>query len=111
MANDTNKVCRLLAIVVGLIWTTFANADWHSGKVTAVQIAYDGSTITFVAAGHVRSNCTCYAAWPNSMCLNRSRLSFKEEVAMLYSVRARAGVLAYNIDETTCQVVAMYESD
>ena len=45
------------------------------------------------------------------MCLNRSRTSFKEEVAMLYMARARGSTFAYNIDETTCQVIAMYETD
>lgn len=76
-----------------------------------MQIGYDGSTIMFTVAGHVRSNCTCYPTWPNTMCLNRSRLTFKEEVAMLYSGRARGTEVYYNIDETTCSVVAMYESD
>jgi hypothetical protein len=88
-----------------------AHADWHGGKVTTVQIAYDGRTIVFTLAGHSRTNCTCYSPWPNTLCLNRARDSFKEEVAMLYSVRARAADLNVNIDEATCSVVAMYETD
>jgi hypothetical protein len=86
-----------------------ARADWHSGVVTAVKVGYDGG-ITFNIAGLNRSNCTCYSAWPSDVCLNRSRTSFKEEVAMLYSIRARGGILNINIDEVTCSVVAMYES-
>jgi hypothetical protein len=86
-----------------------AHADWHGGKVTQIDIAYDGSTITFVVAGWSRSNCTCYASWANTMCLNRSRLTYKEEVALLYMARARDTVLFANIDETTCSVNAMYE--
>jgi hypothetical protein len=94
-----------------LLSASAANADWHSGKIIRIQVAYDGSTITFVTTGYVRSNCACYAAWPDSMCLNRSRASFREEVAMLYMARARGSTFAYNIDEATCQVVAMYETD
>jgi hypothetical protein len=45
------------------------------------------------------------------MCLNRRRSSFKEEVAMLYSAKARGATLSVNIDETPCQVVAIGESD
>ena len=86
-----------------------AQADWHGGKVSQVNIGYDGSTITFVIAGWVRNNCTCYAVWNNTMCLNRSRLTYKEEVALLYMARARDSVLYANIDEATCSVVAIYE--
>jgi len=106
MKKLTSLVAALFVFVSPL-----ALADWHGGKVTTVQIAYDGSTIVFTLAGHSRNNCTCYSAWPNTICLNRARVSFKEEVAMLYSVRARGGDLHVNIDETSCSVVAMYEAD
>lgn len=102
----TFKALAALALV-----TPLAHADWHGGKVTAVFVAYDASTVTFTIAGYSRNNCTCYSAWPNTLCLNRDRPSFKEEVAMLYSVRARGGELHVNIDESTCSVVAMYEAD
>lgn len=101
----------ILCSVTGFIATQDARADWHGGRVNNVSIAYDGSTVTFTVAGHSRNNCTCYSPWSGNMCLNRSRASFKEEVALLYSVRARGGSLNYNIDETTCYVVAMYEAD
>jgi len=101
----------LFAALALLLCASSANADWHGGKLIRIQVAYDGSTVVFVAAGHIRSNCTCYSAWPDAMCLNRSRTSFKEEVALLYLARARGSNFYYNIDETTCQVVAMYESD
>jgi hypothetical protein len=88
-----------------------AHADWHIGKILSLNIAYDGSTITFALAGHTRNNCTCYATWPNTLCLNRSRLTFKEEVAFLYSARARDKEIAVNIDEASCSVVALYETN
>jgi hypothetical protein len=94
-----------------LLVASAAHADWHSGKIQRIFIAYDGSTITFQAIGHTRNNCTCYAAWPDTMCLNRDRTSFKEEVALLYMARARGSTISYNIDEATCQVVSIYESD
>ena len=102
---------KLFAVAVSLAFATAADADWHSGKVTQLGISYDGSTVSFIVAGWTRNNCTCNTAWPNNMCLNRSRTSFKEEVAMLYSARARGTALAAHIDETTCSVVALYEID
>jgi len=105
------QLSRFFAVAVTLAFATVANADWHIGKVTQLGISYDGSTISFVLEGWVRSNCTCNTAWPNNMCLNRSRASFKEEVGMLYSARARGSVLRANIDEGSCSVVALYELD
>lgn len=91
--------------------TAPAFSAWHGGTVRFLAVAYDGSTIAFQLLGWSRNNCTCYAPWPDSMCLNRSRASFKEEVAMLYSARARGATLNANIDENTCQVTALYEID
>ena len=102
---------KLFAIAVTLAFATAAHADWHTGKVTQLGISYDGSTVSFIVAGWTRNNCTCNTAWPNNMCLNRSRTSFKEEVAFLYSARARGTAVGANIDETTCTVVALYEVD
>ena len=99
-----------IALALALI-APAAQADWHGGKVTQINVGYDGSTITLVVAGWVRTNCTCYAAWPSTMCLNRNRLTYKEEVAMLFSARARGTELFAHIDETTCSVVALYEVD
>jgi hypothetical protein len=101
---------RTIVVALALI-APAAHADWHGGKVIEINIAYDGSTLTFVVANWVRNNCTCYSTWPNTMCLNRARLSYKEEVAMLFSARARGTDLYANIDETTCSVVALYEVD
>jgi hypothetical protein len=103
------RFVRTLLPFLALVAVT-AHADWHGGKVTQINIAYDGSTITFAIAGHSRNNCSCYSAWPSVLCLDRSRISFKEEVAMLYSARARGTEVFVNIDETSCEVVAMYEA-
>jgi hypothetical protein len=102
---------KFLFALIALLSASAANADWHGGKVVRVLIAYDGSSVVFVVAGHARNNCTCYSPWPDAMCLNRTRSSFKEEVALLYMARARGSTLSYNIDENSCQVQAMYESD
>jgi hypothetical protein len=104
------KLASMLAMVVLALTAMNARADWHGGRVTQINIGYDGSTVTFVVEGWTRSNCTCYSAWPSSMCLNRSRASFKEEAAMLFSARARGTELYAHIDEASCQVVALYEA-
>jgi hypothetical protein len=88
-----------------------AYADWHSGRITQISFGYDGSTITFAISGWSRNNCTCYSTWPNTMCLNRSRVSFKDEYAWLLKARAMDQYINVNIDESTCSVVAMYEND
>jgi hypothetical protein len=87
-----------------------AQADWHSGKLTALKFAYDGTTVTFNIAGYARTDCTCYANWSSDLCLNPSRPSFKAELAFLMSARARETAVFVNIDETTCYVTAMYEA-
>jgi hypothetical protein len=105
---------KLLGTIVALtssLAAPLAHADWHVGRIVSLNIGYDGSTITFTLAGHIRNNCTCFSTWPNSLCLNRSRLTFKEEVAFLYSARARDKEIAVNIDEASCSVVALYETD
>jgi hypothetical protein len=84
-------------------------ADWHSGAITGLHVGYDGTTIMFDMAGFVRSNCTCYSPWPNYMCLDRSRVSFREEFAMMETARLTGVTMNVNIDEVTCKVLAMYE--
>ena len=97
----------IVIAAVGLV-SHEAYADWHGGRVMQINIGYDGA-ITFTVDGWARSNCTCSPTWSTVMCLNRARTSFKEEVAMLFSARARDTELFAHIDETTCSVVAMYE--
>src|SRR5262245_39815978 len=98
----------LLAIILcGLAAT--AGADWHQGKVTSLGFAYDGTTVVFTIDTVSRSNCVCYPPWPNNMCLNRSRPSFKEEFAWLLKVRTVGQSINVNVDENTCMVLAMYE--
>jgi hypothetical protein len=103
------KLSKLLIPVVLALTASVSTADWHGGRVTQINIGYDGSTITFVVEGWVRTNCTCYSVWSNTMCLDRSRASFKEEAVMLFSARARETELYANIDEASCRVVALYE--
>jgi hypothetical protein len=109
--HPMNKLTGSIVALALALAAPLAHADWHIGKILSLNIAYDGSTITFALAGHTRTNCTCYPTWPNTLCLNRSRLTFKEEVAFLYSARARDKEIAANIDEASCSVVALYETD
>jgi len=88
-----------------------AQADWHTGRITQIGTAYDGATVAFHVEGWSRVNCTCYANWPDAMCLDRTRTSFKEDMAMLLSARARGTPIMANIDESSCKVVALYETD
>jgi hypothetical protein len=105
---------RLAAAAAFILMTVASGpalADWHSGTVSNVGVAYDGSTVVFTLSGYSRNNCLCYAAWPANLCLDRTRTSFKEEYAWLLSARARGAVVNVNIDETTCKVIAMYDAD
>ncbi len=102
---------RLLGAAVALAVSQTANADWHIGRIVQINFGYDGSTITFIVEGWTRNNCTCYSTWPNTMCLDRTRTSFKEELAWILKARATGQSIGANIDETTCKVVALYESD
>jgi hypothetical protein len=104
------KMLKSFAVALALcVVAPLAHADWHLFKIGNISIGYDGSTVTFSLQGYSRNNCTCYPTWNTNMCLNRSRLTFKEEVAMLYSLKARDKEIAVNIDEASCSVVAMYE--
>jgi len=105
------KFIRFAAALVLCMAAPMAQADWHMGKIMYVSIGYDGSTISFRLQGVPRSGCTCYPTWDTNMCLNRSRVSFKDELALLYSVKARDREIAVNIDESSCSVIAMYEPD
>lgn len=98
-----------LAATLMLLGASAAHADWHSGNITQISFGYDGSTVAFTISGYSRSDCTCVSAWPNMACLDRARVSFREEYAFLLSARARGTPIAVNLDETTCRVVAMYE--
>lgn len=92
-----------------LLQSQSAEADWHQGTITGINFGYDGSTISFVLSGWSRSNCTCYSTWPNSMCLQRSRTSFKEEFAWLLKAKAMDQVVSVYIDETSCAANALSE--
>lgn len=105
-----SKWVRAIA-ALAVLFAPAAYADWHGGKVTTFKVAYDGQTVTFNIAGYARTNCTCYASWNTDLCLDRSRASFREEVAMLLSARARGTDVHVNINETTCFVTAIYEAD
>jgi hypothetical protein len=92
-----------------LVWE-LAIAGWYSGRITHLAIGYDGTTTVFKIENFNKTNCTCYPTWPEYMCLDRSRPSYKEEFAILMSARARGTAVNPHIDETTCTVVAIYEA-
>jgi hypothetical protein len=103
------KRWSLAFVLLFVALAPMAHADWHRGKIATIQIGYDGSAVTFTVAGYVRNDCACYPVWPNTLCLERNRATFREEIAMLYSVLARGTSVFVNIDEASCKVEAMYE--
>lgn len=92
----------LLALACGA-----ARADWHYGKVINIYFAYDGSNVTLLIEGLAKTGCTCYSSWPERQCLDRTHVSFKEQLAAIYLAKASGATLAINIDETTCKVIAL----
>lgn len=100
---------RGLVLTAFFLVSPFASADWHYGTVTQLGFEYNGSTITFRLHGWDRNNCTCAPSWPNQMCLNRDRSTFKEEYAWLLSARVGQRVIGANIDEASCRIVALFE--
>lgn len=102
---------RAAFAIAALLAASPSLADWHSGTVTQLGVGYDGSTITVVISGWSRNNCTCYPAWPNTACLNRSRASFSQEYAQLLSARRAGTTISINIDETSCSIISVYETE
>lgn len=84
-----------------------ARADWHTGRVAAIEFGYDGRTVqpTLTGFSHPQQ-CTCYSTW-NNICLDRNRPTFKEELAALYLAMTAGYEISLNIDETTCFVQAV----
>lgn len=105
------RIAAALLSLLGAALATSAHADWHYGTVNELSIGYDGSTVTVKVTGLQRSNCTCYASWPDQACLDRTRASFLEEYALLLSARRTGQAVGINIDETTCKILAIYEVD
>ena len=105
------QTIRIISSILALGLASAAQADWHTGKIIQFGHGYDGSTVTFLLSGWTRSNCTCYATWSNQMCLDRSRVSFKEEYAWLLRSRTTGQTVNVNIDEVSCKLIALYESD
>lgn len=107
---NTTIFKTIAAAILATLASASAQADWHSGQIESLYVAYDGSTVTMDIVGWDRTNCTCYPTWATNMCLDRSRMSFKEELALAYSAKARGKAIAVNIDETTCKVIAIGEN-
>lgn len=114
MWNPINGMIRgKRSVVLALLLLAVSQtgwADWHEGTVDQLGIGYDGSTIVFRLSGWTRSNCTCYSTWPNQMCLDRARTSFKEEYAWILRARTTSQRVQVHIDETSCKVVALFET-
>lgn len=102
---------RVFVVLFLVCFASIANADWHTGKVSYIGVGYDGETITLKIEGWSRSNCTCYSSWPSHMCLDNSRATKKFEEAFILSARARQAPIKVNLDETTCKISSVAESD
>lgn len=99
----------LIYTILILANITAANADWREAKITSVAVGYDGKTIAFQIAGWIRNDCTCYPTWSSSMCLDPARESYQFEKSMVLMARARDMAIHVNIDEASCQVIALEE--
>lgn len=102
MITKTLK-CVISVLVVSA--AASAHADWHTGLVQDLGHDY-GSVTTFRLIGYSRTNCTC-GTWPNYICLDRTRVSQKEELALLLSAKAMGRSVSLNMDEVTCKVTAI----
>jgi hypothetical protein len=101
---------RLLMIVVAFLPMN-ANADWHQGAVQMLSFGYDGQTLAFRIAGVSKTTCTCYSPWPDHLCVSRTRQDFKELYAFFLKARATREPVWVYIDESTCSLLAAYETD
>lgn len=93
--------------IFALLISGQAYADWHQGTVTHITYGYDGQTVTFGLSGLSKSNCTCYPAWPDYLCLDFNRGTNKQELATLLSAETTGATIAIYIDETTCKLLAL----
>jgi hypothetical protein len=101
----TKKI--ITAVFAALLMAAGASrADWHSGTVRDIYYSYDGSLATFTLVGFSKAGCTCYSPWSDRMCLNRTRTTYKEEMATLLTAKATGQTIQANIDEATCSVIA-----
>ena len=100
---------KYILLFVVCILPSVSNAGWYGGKISQINVGYDGQTITVIPEGWSRDNCTCYSGWPNTMCLDASRDTSNFERSLVLSARARGTRVFFMIDETTCMVRAMYE--
>lgn len=103
------KVLLGCVVAVGLfLFSYLAYATAYNGKIETLSIAYDG-TVVLVLGGWVSDDCTCFSGWPNYMCLDKARPSYRDEYAMLLSAKARDKEITMIIDEPSCKVVAIEE--
>jgi len=103
------KVFTLTLVALGLFFSSSnAYSDWHTGQVDFLGYGYDGQTITLHIKGWSRDNCTCYPTWPGYACLDRSRLTYKEEMATILAAKTVEKPIYINIDESTCKIISLY---
>lgn len=111
LSRARSQITRAGIVATALLLALPAHADWYSGSIRHIGVGYDGSTVTVALSGWARNSCTCYAAWPTYMCLQRTRASFREEYALLLKAKAEGRVVNVHIDEASCTVMAIYEAD
>jgi hypothetical protein len=103
---------KKLLVMLSLLIPMTAFADWHTGTMTVLGFGYGGNTpVVLGISGVTKTTCTCYPNWPVNLCLSRARQDFKEVYAFLLKARAVREPVKINIDETTCEVLAVYEDN
>jgi len=97
----------LISMLMMVSFSSFAGS--YFGKITQLNVGYDGKSIVIIPEGWVRSDCTCYPTWPSMMCLDSTRASHDFEKALLLSAKARGQKVNFVINEATCFVESMSE--
>ncbi|MBI5676059.1 MAG: hypothetical protein HZC48_09600 [Nitrospirae bacterium] len=100
------KKMVLLLVCCMVMFSSQVNAGWHPGTVQAIEYGYDGQTVVITLNEFDPQGCTCYPTW-DGICLDRSRATYKEELATLLLAKATGALVNINIDEASCLVKAV----
>lgn len=98
---------RWITYALFAIFSPSASADWHAGRIKDLYIGYDGQTTSITLIGFTKTNCTCYPVWLDRMCLDRTRATYREELAVLLLAKSTGQTISLNINEETCKIVAV----
>ena len=82
----------------------FASSSWAGegwspiGQVAALSYGLNGNSPVVELTNQTKSDCTCYAGWNNSFCLNPARNTYKAELAALMAAQMTKQRISVYID-------------